>query len=108
MLQEAGCKIVYSRSADFITRHAANGCALVVHWKSQKEQPLIKAAKQAGVPVLVITARLADALKAEEPFGDLYLETPADDKEVSALLIEMITGRPIDTTPQRTPRARAA
>ena len=103
-MKEAQCKIIYSRSVEYVVKRLAGAGALVVHWTAEKQQ-LIQAAKQAGVPVLVITSRLADAT-AQEPFADLYLEAPAASDEVAALLRDMIAGKP--DQPKRKRQARAA
>jgi hypothetical protein len=63
--------------------------AVVVHWKSKREQRVIQEAKAAGIPVLVITSKLAAAYQAGKPYADVYLEEPASDDEVATLLIEL-------------------
>lgn len=64
--------------------------AVVLDWKSRLDQKSIEAGKTLSLPVIVISSQLLDALDAGEPFADIYLEHPADAKEVVALVIEMV------------------
>jgi hypothetical protein len=83
----AGYRIVRTR----YRKGVLGGCgAVVLHWKSKQGQQIIAAAKAAGVPVLVITSKLAAAVQAGEPLADLYLEEPARDEEVVAMLLDII------------------
>jgi hypothetical protein len=90
---ESGHKIVplqYKRGA------LANvpGCAAVVlHWKSKWGQRVIREAKTAGLPILVVTSKLAAAVRAGKPSADLYLEEPVTDRELAGFLADFVTAK---------------
>jgi len=89
MLNKEGYQVVYARYKKGIL--ASLPCAaLVLHWKSQTDQQLITEAHAAGVPIMVITDKLIDAYSVADPLADLYLEEPASDEDVTALLTDMI------------------
>jgi hypothetical protein len=69
--------------------------SVVLEWRSKRDQCIIAEAKTLGVPVLVITAKLAAAVKAGGPSADLYLEEPAADHEVVATMLDMMTAEPL-------------
>jgi hypothetical protein len=97
-LEKAGHRIVHaSYKKGILTAVPACG-AIVLHWKSFRDQRVIDEAKSVGIPVLVITARLAAAIQAGEPQANLYLEDPASDDEVATLLIDLITAKPKPAT----------
>jgi hypothetical protein len=89
ILLESGYRISHVRSKTALDRFSTY-CAVVLHWNSKADQPLIAKAKTFDVPVLVIAADLIAALQAGEPSADLYLEEPASDLEVSTFLIDMV------------------
>lgn len=91
LLVEAGHRIVHASYKKGLLSTVATCDAVVLHWRSKKDQRVIEEAKAADIPILVITAKLPAAIKAGEPQADLYLEEPASDDEVAALLIEMMT-----------------
>jgi hypothetical protein len=91
ILEKAGHRIVHASYKKGILTAVPTSGAIVLHWKSIRDQRIIDEAKSMGIPVLVITARLAAAIQAGEPQADLYLEEPASDDEVAALLIDLIT-----------------
>jgi two-component system, OmpR family, response regulator MprA len=73
--------------------------AVVTDWRLGAENgySLLQAAKfGAGVPVVVVSGYVAEALKAYEPFADIYLEKPVNPEElvqiVDALLRNRLTG----------------
>jgi hypothetical protein len=68
--------------------------AVVLEWRSKRDQRIILQAKALGLPVLVITAKLIAAVKAGVPSADLYLEEPAADHEVVATMLDMMTAHP--------------
>lgn len=93
LLVGAGHRIVHASYKKGILSSVSTCSAVVLHWKSKKDQRVIEEATIAGIPILVITAKLPAAIKAGEPQADLYLEEPAGDGEVAALLIEMLTAK---------------
>lgn len=90
ILLNSGYRISHVRSKTAILDRSSPYCAVVLHWNSKADQPLIAEAKTLDVPVLVIAADLIAALQAGEPSADLYLEEPASDLEVSTFLIDMV------------------
>lgn len=94
-LGDAGYQIIQTEYSKGIFGGSSNCGGIVLHWKSKKGQQIIEEAKTAGVPILVITSKLAAAVRAGEPFADLYLEEPASDEEVATMLIEMVTVKPV-------------
>jgi hypothetical protein len=90
MLDKAGHRIVHARYKKGILASLPACSAVVLHWKSKKDQQVIAEAKASGLPVMVITAKLVAAYTSGYPHADLYLEEPARDEDVAALLIDMI------------------
>jgi hypothetical protein len=93
ILEKAGHRIVHASYKKGILSSVPTCSAIVLHWKSIRDQRIIEEAKFVGIPVLVITAHLAAALQAGEPQADLYVEEPASDDEVATLLIDLMTAR---------------
>jgi hypothetical protein len=91
MFANAGCGFVHSQFKAGLLSNATSCVAVVLHWKSKKDQRVIEEAKAIGLPILVITSKLAAAVQAGEPSADLYLEEPASNEEVATMLMEMIT-----------------
>jgi DNA-binding response OmpR family regulator len=91
MLAAAGYDVVHLRYTKGVLANAPACAAVVLHWKSKWGQRVIQEAKAADLPVLVITSKLADAVKTGEPWADLYLEKPASIEEMAALLIDLST-----------------
>jgi hypothetical protein len=93
LLEKAGHRIIHARYRKGILGSSTYD-AVVVQWKSRRDQRKIEEAKRAGAAVLVITSKLLSAYRADEQLGDLYLEEPATDEEVAELLIDLIGARP--------------
>jgi hypothetical protein len=93
MFEQAGFTIVHARYTKGVLG-SSSACGAVLHWKSKRNQPAIEEAKAAGVPILVVTSKLADAIRAGTS-ADLYLEEPASDEEVATLLLDMVTAKPL-------------
>jgi len=91
MFAEAKCGLVRSEFKPGLLSTETGCVAVVLQWKSNKDQQVIEEAKAIGLPIVVITSQLAAAFQAGEPRADLYLEEPASNEEVATLLIEMIT-----------------
>ncbi len=90
MMDKAGYRIVHAHYEKGILASVPTCGAVVLHWKSKRDQQVIEEAKAAGLPTMVITAKLADAYAARDPLADLYLEEPARDEDVAVLLIDLI------------------
>lgn len=91
MMDKAGHRIVYAHYKKGILASLPGCGAVVLHWKSKRDQQAIEEAKAAGLPAMVITAKLVAAYPAGDPLADLYLEEPARDEDVAALLIDLIS-----------------
>jgi hypothetical protein len=91
MMDKAGYRIVYAHYKKGILASLPNCGAVVLHWKSKRDQQVIEDAKAGGLPTMVITAKLAAAYPTEDPLADLYLEEPARDEDVAALLIDLMS-----------------
>lgn len=89
--EELGGRIIHARCKKHALGSSPTCAAVVVHWKSNRDQRIVQEAKAAGIPVLVITSKLAAAYQAGKPFADVYLEDPVSDDEVATLLIDLAT-----------------
>lgn len=90
LLEKAGYRIIYAQYKKGVLASLSDCAAVVLHWKAKKDQQVIREAKAAGVPVMVITSRLTAAYTAGTPLADLYLEEPALDEDVAGLLIDLV------------------
>lgn len=88
-LEKAGHRLVHASYKEGILSSVST-VAVVLHWKSTKDQRVIEEAKALSKPVVVITSKLAAALQAGEAEADVYLEQGANPDEVAALLIDLI------------------
>jgi len=93
VLADAGFRVVHLPYTKGVLTNASTCAVVVLHWKSKRSQRVILEAKASGLPVLVITSRLADAVKAGEPLADLYLEKPASNAEMAAHLSGLSTAK---------------
>ncbi len=108
MLLKSDCKVIHTRYVRNLLHTEPSCAAVVLHWKSKKDQQVIDEAKQLGIPVLVITAKLAAAFCAGEPFADVYLEAPASNQEVTALISNMVAACNPKDAPLQTASLRLA
>ena len=63
--------------------------AVVTDWKFEKDsgRTILYAAKsKSSVPVVVISGYVGEAFQAAEPLADIYLEKPADARELLQIL----------------------
>jgi hypothetical protein len=93
MFNEAGLKIVPAKYKRGVLENASTCGAVVLHWKSKRDQKVIEEAKMAGIPVLVVTSKLAAAYRAGEPSADVYLELPTNQEELVSLSIDLAKTR---------------
>lgn len=71
-------------------------CSIVLlEWRSKHDQRVIEEARTRGIPVLVLTSKLATAVLAAVPSADVYLELPSTDQEIVDLTLDLIIGRPL-------------
>lgn len=92
MLDKAGYRIVHAHYKKGILASLPTCGVVVLHWRSIRDQQVIEEARVAGLPTMVITAELVAAYSAGDALADLYLEEPAVDEDVAALLIDLIRG----------------
>lgn len=69
--------------------------AVLLEWRSKRDQRVIEEARALGIPVLALTSKLAAAVLAAVPSADVYLELPCTDQEVLDLALDLIIGRPL-------------
>ncbi len=93
LMDKAGHRIVRARSIKSDAKDISTLGAVVVHWRSKRNQRTIEQAKAAGIPVLVITRSLAAAVEAGDTKAELYLEEPVKNEELCALLVDLMTAR---------------
>jgi hypothetical protein len=85
-IANAGYRIVPTRYVKGVLSRVVDCAAVVLQWKSKRGQKVIQEAKALGMPVLVVTSKLAAAVQAGAPMADLYLEHPASNEEVATLI----------------------
>jgi DNA-binding response OmpR family regulator len=72
--------------------------AVVTDWRlgGDSGRSVVQAARrtsQLAVPVIVISGYVAEAFQAAEPLADLYLEKPADPRELVQVLEALLRAR---------------
>ena len=100
ILEQAGYEVTTCISAEDaireIRRVAFDG--VVTDWRLGRERgrAIVEAAKaQAAVPVVVVSGFVSEAFKAAEPMADIYLEKPADPRELVQILDTLLQARPV-------------
>ena len=98
ILEQAGYEVTACISAEDaireIQRVAFDG--VVTDWRlgSERGRAIVEAAKaQTAVPVVVVSGYMAEAIRAAEPQADLYLEKPADPRELVKVLDTLLHAR---------------
>lgn len=98
ILEQAGYEVTTCISADDaireIQRVAFDG--VVTDWRLGRERgrAIVEAAKaQSAVPVVVVSGYVAEAFQAAEPMADIYLEKPADPRELVQILDTLLDAR---------------
>ncbi|MBV8114695.1 MAG: response regulator, partial [Silvibacterium sp.] len=79
-----------------IQRVAFDG--VVTDWRlgSERGRAIVEAAKaQSAVPVIVVSGFVAEAFQAAEPMADIYLEKPADPRELVKILDTLLDTKSI-------------
>ena len=91
ILEKAGYEVTTCTSAEgairLIERVAFDG--VVTDWRLGRERgrAIVEAAKaHHTVPVVVVSGYVAEAFQAAEPLADIYLEKPADPRELVQIL----------------------
>lgn len=98
ILQRAGHEVVLSHSSeDAILKLNGQGFdAIVTAWRlgTENGHSLLEAAKDGvGVPVVVVSNYVAEALRGYEPFADIYLEKPVDPSELVQIIDALLRDR---------------
>jgi DNA-binding response OmpR family regulator len=98
ILEQAGYEVTTCISAEDaireIQRVAFDG--VVTDWRLGREsgRAIVEAAKaQSAVPVVVVSGFVAEAFQAAEPMADIYLEKPADPRELVKILDTLLDAR---------------
>jgi len=84
-------RIPYAESPQELAGGAPNCAAVVLEWRSKRDQQVIAQAKALRIPVLVITDKLVAAVKSAGSAADLYLEKPAPNREVVSMMLDLMT-----------------
>jgi len=90
MLAKEGYTVIYAHHRKGILASLPNCAAVVLHWRSNKDQQVIAEAKLAWMPTMVVTSNLVEAYGAGDPLAELYLEEPAVVEDIFSLLIDLI------------------
>lgn len=101
VLERAGYLVTYCLSVEAAIHELKSSIydAVVTDWKFAREsgRAVVHAAKsEAGLPVIVVSGYVGEAFHAAEPLADIYLEKPADSREllqVLEILLEVRTQR---------------
>jgi CheY-like chemotaxis protein len=98
ILEQAGYEVTTCVSAEdairAIERIAFDG--IVTDWRlgSERGRAVVEAAKaHFSVPVVVVSGYVAEAFQAAEPMADIYLEKPADPRELVQILDTLLQAR---------------
>lgn len=101
ILEEAGHKVTscdsVKEAVGELNRHAYD--AVVTDWRLGEESGLavVQAARATpGVPVVVVSGYMAEAFQAAKPLADIYLEKPADARELVQILNALLDARLAD------------
>ena len=91
ILEQAGYAVTTSLSVQDAIREldVADYDAVVTDWRFEKDcgRTVLQAAKsKSSVPVVVISGYVGEAFQAAEPLADIYLEKPADARELLQIL----------------------
>jgi DNA-binding response OmpR family regulator len=100
ILQRAGHVVVPSHSSeDAILKLAEESFdAIVTDWRlgAQNGHSLLETAKGGtGVPVVVVSGYVAEALRGYEPFADIYLEKPVNPRELVQIVDALLKNRSV-------------
>jgi DNA-binding response OmpR family regulator len=100
ILEQAGYEVTTCISAEDaireIQRIAFDG--VVTDWRlgSELGRAVVEAAKaQLAVPVVVVSGYVAEAFRSAEPMADIYLEKPADPRELVQILETLLHARAV-------------
>ena len=98
ILEQAGYEVTTCVSAEDAIREIEriDFDAVVTDWRlgQKRGRAIVEAAKaRSTVPVVVVSGYVAEAFQAAEPMADLYLEKPADPRELVQILNALLQAR---------------
>jgi DNA-binding NtrC family response regulator len=103
ILERAGYKVTSCDSVEDAVRelNAQSYDAVVTDWRVGEEsgRAIVQAARSTpGVPVVVVSGYTVEAFQAAKPLADIYLEKPADARELVQILNTLLEARVADRT----------
>jgi DNA-binding response OmpR family regulator len=98
ILEKAGYKVTSCVSVEDAVRelNAQAYDAVVTDWRLGEEsgRAIVQAARSTpGVPVVVVSGYTAEAFQSAKPLADIYLEKPADARELVQILNTLLGAR---------------
>lgn len=107
ILEKAGHRVTSCDSVEDAVRELNHQAfdAVVTDWRVGEEsgRAIVQAAKStSGVPVVVVSGYTTEAFQAAKPLADIYLEKPADARELVQILKALLEARAAggDESPQ--------
>jgi DNA-binding response OmpR family regulator len=98
ILERAGYEVITCNSAEDAIRELSRTTfdAVVTDWRLGQERgrAIVEAAKaNSSVPVVVVSGFVAEAFQAAEPMADIYLEKPANPRELVQILATLLEAK---------------
>jgi DNA-binding response OmpR family regulator len=98
ILEQAGYEVTTCISSEDAIREIGRIAfdAVVTDWRLGRERgrAIVEAAKaRSTVPVVVVSGYVSEAFQAAEPMADIYLEKPADPRELVQILSTLLQAR---------------
>jgi DNA-binding response OmpR family regulator len=98
ILEEAGHTVTSCDSVEDAVRELGRQTydAVVTDWRLGEEsgRAIVQAARATpGMPVVVVSGYVAEAFRAAKPLADIYLEKPADPRELVQVLNTLLKAR---------------
>ena len=98
ILERAGYEVITCNSAEDAIRELSRTTfdAVVTDWRLGQERgrAIVEAAKaNSSVPVVVVSGFVAEAFQAAEPLADIYLEKPANPRELVQILATLLEAK---------------
>ncbi len=98
ILEQAGYEVITCNSAEEAIRELSRTKfdGVITDWRLGRERgrAIVEAAKSnSSVPVVVVSGFVAEAFQAAEPLADIYLEKPADPRELVQILATLLEAR---------------